>query len=87
MSDDLGMAALSGSMPQRAQAVLRAGSDVALLCAGDVAEAEAVAAIVPALEGRSLARFKRACAAIGQQQPLDVAAAEACLAEVLRADA
>jgi beta-N-acetylhexosaminidase len=87
MSDDLGMAALSGSMPQRVEAVLRAGSDVALLCAGDFAEMEAVAAIVPALAGRALVRFERACAAIGQQQALDVAAAEACLAEVLRADA
>jgi beta-N-acetylhexosaminidase len=87
MSDDLGMAALSGSMPQRAQAVLRAGSDVALLCSGDIAETEAVAAVIPALEGRSLLRFKRAWAAIGQQQVLDLAAAEACLAEVLRADA
>ncbi|HEU0061147.1 MAG TPA: beta-N-acetylhexosaminidase [Hyphomicrobiaceae bacterium] len=87
MSDDLGMAALSGSMPQRAQAVLRAGSDVALLCNGDFAEMEAVAAIVPPLAGRSQARFERACAAIGPQQALDVATAEACLAEVLRADA
>jgi beta-N-acetylhexosaminidase len=87
MSDDLGMAALSGSMPERAEAVLRAGSDVALLCGGDCAEMEAVATVVPPLAGRSLARFKRACAAIGQQQALDLAAAEACLAEVLRADA
>jgi len=87
MSDDLGMAALSGSLPERAQAVLRARSDLALLCGGDFAEIEAVAAVVPALAGRSLARFQRACAASGQPQALDVAAAEACLAEVLRADA
>jgi beta-N-acetylhexosaminidase len=87
ISDDLGMAALAGSMPDRAQAVLRAGSDLALLCGGDVAELEAVAAVVPPLEGLARARFERACAAIGPPQALDVAEAEACLAEVLRADA
>jgi beta-N-acetylhexosaminidase len=87
MSDDLGMAALSGSMPERAQAVLRAGSDLALLCNGKLSEMEAVAAAVPALSASARARFERACAAIGQPQVLDVAAAEACLAEVLRADA
>jgi beta-N-acetylhexosaminidase len=85
MSDDLGMAALSGSMPERAQAVLRAGSDLALLCGGDVAEMEAVAARLPTLTGVSLARFERACAAIGQQEALDVAAAEAWVDQVLRA--
>jgi beta-N-acetylhexosaminidase len=87
MSDDLGMSALTGSMPERAQAVLRAGSDLALLCGGDVAEMEAVAAVVPPLEGVARARFERACAAIGPPQALDVAEAEACVAEVLRADA
>jgi beta-N-acetylhexosaminidase len=87
LSDDLGMAALSGSLPERAQAVLRAGSDLALLCGGDFSEMQAVAAVMPALGGRARARFERACAAIGAAQALDVAAAEACLAEVLRADA
>jgi beta-N-acetylhexosaminidase len=87
LSDDLGMAALSGSMPERALAVLRAGSDLALLCNGELAEMEAVAGVVPPLAARSLARFQRAWAAIGPPQVLDVAEAEACLAEVLRAGA
>ncbi len=87
MSDDLGMAALSGSMPERAKAALDAGSDLALLCGGNFAEMEDVAAVVPALEGRSLQRFERACAAIELPQALDVAEAEACLAEVLRLSA
>ena len=78
MSDDLGMKALSGSIAERAAAVIAAGSDVALLCSGDLAETEAVAAVVPALEGaRTLQRFERACAVFGQQQPFDVAEAEA----------
>ena len=87
MSDDLGMSALSGSMPERALAVIAAGSDLALLCRGDAAELEAVAAVVPQLQGLGLARFERACAAIGPAQALDVAEAEACVAEVLRASA
>lgn len=85
MSDDLGMKALSGSIAERAQAVLAAGSDVALLCSGDLAEAEAVAAVTPRLAGRSLARYERASAAFAQQQPFEVAEAEACLAQALRA--
>ncbi len=47
MSDDLGMKALTGSIAERAQAVIAAGSDVALVCSGDLAETEAVAAVVP----------------------------------------
>jgi beta-N-acetylhexosaminidase len=85
MSDDLGMRALSGGIGERAAAVIAAGSDVALLCSGDLAETEAVAAAVPALAGRALARYQRACAVFGQQQPFDVAEAEAGLALALRA--
>jgi beta-N-acetylhexosaminidase len=87
MSDDLGMKALSGSIGERARAVIAAGSDVALLCSGEPAETEAVAAEVPALQGRALARYQRACAVFGQQRPFDVAEAEAALARALRAAA
>jgi beta-N-acetylhexosaminidase len=87
MSDDLGMKALSGSIGERAQAVLAAGSDVALLCSGDLAETQAVAAVVPRLAGRALERYQRACAVFGQQLPFDVAEAEAGLALALRAHA
>jgi beta-N-acetylhexosaminidase len=87
MSDDLGMAALSGTAAERARAVLDAGSDLALLCRGDFSEMEAVAAAVGPLAGKALARFEAACAAIGPQQPPDVAAAEAALGQVLRAGA
>jgi len=48
---------------------------------------EAVASVVPPIAAGSLARFRRAWAAIGPPQVLDVAEAEACLAEVLRAGA
>ncbi len=85
MSDDLGMRALSGSIGERAAAVIAAGSDIALLCSGDLDDTLAVAAVVPALQGRALARYERARAVFGQQHPFDVAEAEAGLALALRA--
>jgi beta-N-acetylhexosaminidase len=83
MSDDLGMQALSGGIAERAAAVIAAGSDVALLCSGDLSETEAVAAAVPELDGAALRRYRRACAVFGQQRAFDVAEAETCLAEAL----
>jgi beta-N-acetylhexosaminidase len=87
MSDDIGMKALSGSMAERAAAVIAAGSDAALLCSGNLADTESVAAAVPPLEGVALARYRRATAHVAQPQPFDLAEAEACCAEVLRAHA
>jgi len=84
MSDDLGMAALSGGIAERARAVLAAGTDVALVCSGNLADTEAVAGVMPPLQGASRARYERACAVFGQQQPFDLAEAEAGLAELLR---
>ena len=84
MSDDLGMQALSGTVAERAKAVLAAGSDVVLACNGGLAESEAVAGVAPALQGPALARFERARSVLKRQQPFDVAEAEAQLAEVLR---
>src|SRR5262249_18293939 len=83
MSDDLAMKALSGSVAGKAQAVIGAGSDVVLACNGALEEAEAVAGVAPMLAGKALARFERARAVFGHQQPFEVAEAEACLAEVL----
>jgi beta-N-acetylhexosaminidase len=85
MSDDLNMQALTGTVAERAAAVIAAGSDLALLCSGNLSETETVAGAVPKLDGAALARYRRACAVFGQQQPFDVAEAEACLADVLRA--
>jgi beta-N-acetylhexosaminidase len=85
ISDDLEMKALSGSMAARAGAVIAAGSDIALVCSGECAHAEAVAGAVPALQGASLARYERACAVFRQQEPFDVAEAQAGLAQALRA--
>lgn len=83
MSDDLGMKALEGSMRQRAEAVIRAGSDVALHCSGDLREMEEAAAGVPDLEGQALRRARRALAVLKSRQDFDAPAAERRLAEVI----
>jgi beta-N-acetylhexosaminidase len=50
LSDDLSMRALTGPLPERAQAALEAGCDLALYCAGQVDEARAVLDAVPPLD-------------------------------------
>ena len=83
MSDDLGMQALRGGMRERAEAVIRAGSDVALHCSGLMAEMEAAASGVPDLDGPALRRAQRALAILNRREDFDVAAAERRLAEVM----
>lgn len=86
MSDDLGMKALSGTVAEKARAVLAAGSDVALLCSGDLAETEEAANVVPVLQGRALARLEAASAVFRQQpRPFDVREAEHALSEICKA--
>jgi beta-N-acetylhexosaminidase len=87
MSDDLGMMALSGSIAERAEAVIAAGSDLALVCSGNPEDTEAVAGVVPQLKAGGLDRFERARAVFGQQQPFDMAEAEAGLELALRTHA
>jgi beta-N-acetylhexosaminidase len=71
MSDDLSMKALSGPMRARAEAVIAAGSDLALHCNGDLDEMRAAAEGVPALEGRAAERFAAACACVSRSDPYD----------------
>jgi beta-N-acetylhexosaminidase len=86
MSDDLSMKALTEpSMRRRCEQVLAAGSDLALHCNGDAAEMEAVAAGSRPLEGAARQRFDRALAVTRGIAPFDVAAAEACRAEMMSA--
>ncbi len=84
MSDDICMGALSGSARARAEAVIAAGSDIALHCNGNLNEAESAAAGVPALAGRPLQRTLRAFAALERAQPFDAGEAVAALGEMLR---
>lgn len=83
MSDDLGMKALSGPMRARAQAVIAAGSDVALHCSGDLAEMQASAAGAGVLGVDAARRLAAVFGVCGRCQPFDREAAEASLAGVL----
>ena len=83
MSDDLTMKALSGPMRQRAEAVIAAGSDLALHCSGDLSEMADAAAGSGRLEGRAQARFDAAIKVTKATKPFDSTAAEAQLAKVL----
>lgn len=84
MSDDLGMRALTGSFRERAEAVIRAGSDVALHCSGDLVEMRAVAEGCPTLGGLALQRFAACCAITQHVSAFDVAAAENAIAAAVR---
>ena len=64
MSDDLGMAALTGGYDERAAGVIAAGCDVALHCSGDMAEMQACAAGVGEISARGRERLDAAMATI-----------------------
>jgi beta-N-acetylhexosaminidase len=83
ISDDLSMEALTGSIRSRAEAVIRAGSDVALHCNGALAEMDQAAAGVPALAGAALERFEHCLMVLERADDFDAAEAEAMLADVL----
>lgn len=85
MSDDLSMKALTGSFRERAEAVIGAGSDVALHCNGDLAEMDAAAEGVPEIAGDAARRLSRCQEVFGRREPFERAEAEALLAEMLGA--
>jgi len=83
MSDDLSMKALRGPMRARAEAVIAAGSDLALHCNGDLAEMRAAAAGVPRLQGRAAERFAAASACATRRDAYDRAEALQLLASLM----
>lgn len=83
MTDDIGMGALSGSVPARAAAAISAGCDVVLHCNGDPAEMAGVVATAGRLTPAARARADRALAARRPPGALDVAATEAALAALM----
>lgn len=60
VTDDLAMRALSGRPADNARRALLAGCDIALYCAGDMAETEAVLARCPPMTAAARARLARA---------------------------
>ena len=83
ISDDIGMGALDGPLGRRAKAVLAAGCDLVLHCSGDPGEMAEVAEAAGPLGGAALARVERALARRRAPAPVDAAALEARLAELL----
>ena len=83
VSDDLSMQALEGPLSARTKAALFAGCDIALHCNGKMDEMIGVAKEAKELAGESLARANAALAHLREPAPLDVAAAEARLREML----
>ena len=83
MTDDLSMAALTGTYEDRARLSLEAGCDVVLHCNGDRAEMEAVMQGTGPLTGAALLRAERALAMRALYQPADTGALEAELAAIL----
>jgi beta-N-acetylhexosaminidase len=59
--------------------VIRAGSDLALHCNGNLAEMREVLEGVPVISGMALERVERARAAMQISGPFDIAQAEAAL--------
>jgi beta-N-acetylhexosaminidase len=79
ISDDLGMGALQGPLPERATAVVQAGCDLALYCGGRVEDAAAVLAAVPLLDGARAALWRAAVPpprTVSEPDPVDVAAVD-----------
>jgi beta-N-acetylhexosaminidase len=83
MSDDLTMKALRGTIRERAEQVVAAGSDLVLHCTGDLGEMQEAAGGSHTLSGRSLERFEAAFSLLGARSPFDSAAAERALAQLL----
>ncbi len=83
MTDDISMAALSGTIAERSRAALAAGCDIVLHCNGDPVEMTAVAGAVPELVGVAARRADAALAARSAPEEFDVEAARKVFAQTI----
>lgn len=84
MSDDISMGALSGTIAERTRAAFAAGCDLVLHCNGRLDEMRAVAADSPVLSGEAARRAAAALAARTPPDELDLPAARAAFADMMR---
>jgi beta-N-acetylhexosaminidase len=78
IADDIGMQALSGSLPERAAATLASGIDLTLHCNGLLDEMKAINEQVPAMSETAFGRWRSAVARVaapGADDPRRLAAA------------
>jgi beta-N-acetylhexosaminidase len=71
MSDDVGMYALPGPLPDRATSALAAGCDVVLHCSGEAADNEAIAGALGPISEAAAGRLEKAMAGTGIAGPAD----------------
>lgn len=64
IADDIGMQALSGSLPERAASTLASGIDLTLHCSGILDDMKAISKAVPTMSNAAWARWQTACARI-----------------------
>lgn len=83
MTDDIGMEALSGTVPERAAAALNAGCDLVLHCNGGPPEQVALMQVLPHMTDAATTRANRALAQRQTPVPIDIAGCEAELATLL----
>lgn len=83
VSDDLSMNALQGDVGDRAKRAREAGCDLALHCNGRLDEMRAVAAAAGPISGATAERLARRPATVVTPEPMNIAAAEARLEQLL----
>jgi len=84
MTDDIGMEALSGTVPERGAAALKAGCDLVLHCNGDAAEQVAMAKVLSPMTPAATTRANHALSQRKPPVPIDIAACSAELDALLR---
>lgn len=77
MTDDIGMKALSGTLPERAASAIAAGCDIVLSCNETLTEMEAIAAASGTLSGEAARRADAALAERRKPEPADLDALRA----------